>query len=287
MFKYYIKESFRSVLRAKSFFILSMISMTISLLLIFISMITLSSSEAFQRKIKSEFSVNLFISDGLSSDQIEQLKSQLKQKYYIKSIKFIDKEEAADLFIKETGEDFKKILDYNPLPSSIVLKFYDNYVETDFIKKIIPSLTRLEGIDEVVYKQEYLSRLIEYLNSLKKYLLAASVILLLVALYINYSTVKMVIHARYDEHETMKLVGAKISAIKIPVILNSCYIGLASSIITLIIFNLYISYLDRYINILKYLDKADILNSLLILVIGPFLGLIVSFFSLRKTTLKI
>lgn len=287
MLKYYFKESFQSILRAKSFFVLSLFSMTISLLLIFISIITLSSSAAFQKKMKNEFSVNLFLNDDLTPNKLEEIKTILENRSYIKEIKYISKEEAADLFIRETGEDFKKILDYNPLPGSFVLKFNENYVEPDSIKKIIPSLSKLEGVDEVVFKQEYLTKLVEYLNSLKKYLLIATVILLFIALYINYSTVKMVINSRVDELETMKLVGAKISSIKIPIILNSCYIGLASSLITLSIFNLYISYFDKYINILKYLEKANLFNSLMILAIGPALGLLVSVFSLRKITLKI
>ena len=71
----------------------------------------------------------------------------------------------------------------------------------------------------------------------------------------------------------MKLVGAKISTMKIPIILNGVMIGLFSSVICVILYNLVLLLLNRiYIN-LNFIAELQIVN-LLILLIGILLGLI-------------
>src|ERR1035438_4157097 len=168
---------------------------------------------------------------------------------------------------------------------SVTLK--EMFVEPDSLNKIIPVFAKLDGVDEVVFQQEYVKKMLTYLTTFKKYLFIITSILFLISVYIVYSTVKLVTGMKMEEMETIKLVGAKLSTIKIPIILNGIFIGFIASLISIIIFFLYITYIDKYINLLKIFNLRNEYYIIGVLLLGPFIGFIVSIFTLKKVRLKI
>ena|ERR1017187_515587 len=287
MIRFYLKETFRSIRRAKSSFFLSLTSMVIAMLLIIGSGMTIQISNNFQRDLKNNISINIFLKENLTKEESAVIEREIKKKNFVNTVIYVDKEAAAEKFIKETGEDFRRILDYNPLPASFSVTLKEKYVESDSLNKIIPVLSKLSGVDEVVFQQEYVKKVLTYLSTFKKYLFIITTILFLISVYIVYSTVKLVTGMKMEEIETIKLVGAKLSAIKIPIILNGILIGFIASLISIIIFLLYITYIDKYINLLKIFNLRNEYYFLGVLLLGPFIGFIVSIFTLKKVTLKV
>lgn len=287
MINFYVKESLKSIGRAKSSFFLSLTSMVIALLLIAGSIITIQISANFQRDLKNNIAINVFLKENITSAQTLEIESIINGKSFVNTVKYISKDDAAEKFIKETGEDFRRILDYNPLPASFLITFKEKYVEPDSLAKIIPAFSAISGVEEVVFQQEYVKKILTYLSTFKKYLFIITAVLFLISVYIVYSTVKLVTGLRMEELETMKLVGAKLSTIKIPIILNGIIIGFLASLITIFIFILYVTYVDKYISILKIFNLRNEYYLTGILLLGPVIGFIVSIFSLKKFTLKV
>ena len=282
-----IKEAFRLIGRAKSSFFLSLTSIVISVLLITASLALIESTNSIQKKIKENVSINLFLKDGLTSEETNSIKNELEKKDYVKSIDFINKDEAAEIFIKETGEDFRKLLDYNPLPASFTVNMKDKYVDKDSLDAIVTSLSKIKGVDEIGMKDEFIYKLISILNSIKKYIFIATGIILFLSIYIVYSTVKLIINSRFEELETMKLVGAKLITIKMPVVLNSMIVGLLAGVISTGIFILFVSVFADYISMINFLGTSKYIYLSLLIFVGPFLGLAISLISLRRLSLKI
>ena len=282
-----LKEAFRLIGRAKSSFFLSLTSLIISVLLITASLALIQSTNVIQKKIKENVSINLFLKDGLSQDETNKIKNELEKKEYIKSLYYIDKDEAAEIFIKETGEDFRKLLDYNPLPASFTMSMKDKYVEKDSLDDIIASLSAIKGVDEIGMKDEFIYKLISTLNSIKKYIFIATGIILFLSIYIVYSTVRLIINSRFEELETMKLVGAKLTTIKMPVILNSMIVGMLAGAISTGIFILFVSIFADYISTINFLGTSRYIYLSLLIFVGPFLGFAISIISLKRLSLKI
>ncbi len=285
MILFWIRESFKGIKRAKSSFLLSLISMTIAVLLITASFFSLYIADEFQKDLKKNVNLNVFLKDDISGKDLDSLEQNLKNKDYTGSIKFIDKEKAAEIFIRETGEDFRKMLDYNPLPASFTLVLKDSYFQKDSIRKIAASITDLKGVDEVKYKSDFIDKLLAFLNDFNKYLLAGTAVIFFIAVYIVYSTVRLVISIKAEELETMKLVGAKLSAVKMPVILNAVWIGFFAGIISLSLILLLVKY-TPLINYSRITAVNMPLYFFLLLLIGPLLGFLISSIALRKVTLK-
>ena len=141
MILFYFSEAFRSIKTAKTSFLLTIISLTISVLLILFCFITLHVSDYYSSNLKSSIKINVFISDAADKNDQKHILSELQNKIYSDKVVFISKEEAAENFIKETGEDFSKILDYNPLPASCVVRISEKYAIADSLDFIISDLS--------------------------------------------------------------------------------------------------------------------------------------------------
>lgn len=287
MIIFWFKEAFKSISRAKSSFFLTLISLTLAVILIEASLTALKLSEIFQKKIKSNINVSLFIKDPFNENNIKDYKTELSRKKFIKSVKYVSKDEAARSFIRETGEDFREILDYNPLPASFVVKLNTDVVSKDSLNLVINNLSSLKWVDEVVFKDSFVYRLLSYLDAGKNYLFITTAILILIAVYLVYSTIKLITNNRMKELETMKLVGAKLSTIKMPIILNGLMTGLLASIISIVVYYFISMQVDQYYLVNKFITANKYFYLTTLLIIGPVLSFIVTVYSLRKLTLKI
>jgi len=287
MIIFWFKEAFKSISRAKSSFFLTLISLTLAVILIEASITALKLSEIFQKTIKSNINVSLFIKDPFNENNIKDYKSELSRKNYIKSVKYVSKDEAAKSFILETGEDFREILDYNPLPASFVAKLNTDVISKDSLNSVINNLSSLKWVDEVVFKDSFVYRLLSYLEAGKNYLFITTAILILIAVYLVYSTIKLITNNRMKELETMKLVGAKLSTIKMPIILNGLITGLLASIISIAAYYFISIQVDQYYLVNKFIIANKYFYVATLLIIGPVLSFLVTVYSLRKITLKI
>jgi cell division transport system permease protein len=286
MILFWFKEAFRIFSRAKSSFILSLITLSISILLISASFYSIFLSHQIEKKIKEQFVLNIFLSDTLSSNAINILRRDLKNNSYTSTITYTNKEKAAEMFIEETGEDFRKILDYNPLPASFSLKVKSEFVIKDSIDMIKKRISTIPGVDEIIFEHEILEKLINTLKNLQRYIFIITAVLIFISIYITYSTIKLVVSLKHEELETMKLVGAKLSTIKMPIILNELITGFLAGVIafTVIKFSFYLL-ITSSLSLTEYHPPIEYL--LLIFLIGPAISFLVSAFVLRKITLKI
>lgn len=283
----YLKESFKLFFRAKLSSVLSLISTTIAVSLILVSFVLFISSEKLENYLKENISIGIFIKDSVQKSELSSIEDQLKVAPYVKKIRFISKEQAVDIFVKETGEDFSKILDYNPLPASFIINIKSDYGEKDSLKNIIASLNNFSWIEEVVYKDNIIQKFLSYLKKIRVYVFAVTGIILLISLYLVYSTVRLIINSMMNEFETMKLVGAKLSTIKFPIILNSFIVGLLAGAGAFGIYSLIVFYAGNYISIPKVFQFDEIQLILILFFSGPLIASLVTMFSLRRVTLKV
>ncbi|MEJ2194166.1 MAG: permease-like cell division protein FtsX [Ignavibacteriaceae bacterium] len=284
---FWIKEAIKSIGRAKYSFLLTLISLTIAVILIEASIMALQLSNIFQNKLKNNINISVFIKDPFNQDDIKNYNSILTEKDFIKSVKFVSKEEAALNFINETGEDFRDILNYNPLPASFVVQLNTDVVSKDSLDYVMSNLTKLTFVDEVIFRNKFVYRLLSYLDAGKNYLFIVTGLLIFIAVYLVYSTIKLITNTRMVELETMKLVGAKLSTIKMPLLLNGLFTGFLASLVSIVIYYFVSTQVSQYQLIQKFIVANKYFYLLSLFAIGPTLCLIVTLFALRKLTLKI
>ena len=284
---FWVKEAFKIIGRAQFSFILTLISLTLAVIVIEASIVALQLSVMFQKKIKSNINVSVFIKDPFNEKEIENYKTELDGYKFVRSFRYVSKDDAAQSFIKETGEDFREILDYNPLPASFVVKLNPNVLDKDSLSLIIKSLSNMEWVDEIIFSNKFVYKLLSYVDSGKKYLIIITVVLIFIAVYLVYSTVKLITNARMSELETMKLVGARLLTIKMPIILNSFMTGLIASFLAVTVYYFVSIQVDKYQLITNFIIANRYFYLFTLLSICPALSFLVTIIALRILTLKI
>jgi len=287
MILFWLKEAFKLIARSKFSFLLSLVSITLSVILITLSVFIIQFSNHFEQELKSNIVISVFINEKVPQTEIDSIKSELNNYRFLSSADYVSKDEAAEIFVKETGEDFRKILDYNPLPASFNIKLRSEYANRDSIKKVIKNLSGFSWSDEVIFRQDFYQKILTYIEQAKIYVFGLTGLIFLVSLYLVYSTVRLILNSKYSEMETMKFVGAKLSTIKMPIIINSALTGFLSGLIALsIIWALYY-YVKEFLVTIDNVIPNKIEFIVLLLALGPIIGILVTILSLRKISLKI
>ena len=201
-------------------------------------------------------------------------------------VKFISKEQAETNFIKETGEDFKSILEANPLPPSYKVKFKSENVAENSIQNFVKEIEKNKIVDEVIYDYSTIISLINFINSSKYIIFTLSFIFVFLAIYLVYSTNKLQIQNKIEKYNTMKLVGAKLSTLKIPIYLTGFLFGIAAAVISItLIFGL-TQFIQRFYYNFNFLNYIYF-GTFIILISGIFYGMLGSLITSRSINLKV
>ncbi|MGE5354193.1 MAG: cell division protein FtsX [Acidobacteriota bacterium] len=268
-------------------FLMSLFMTCISVLLVLSSLILVKFSGMLEKRIKEKVALNVFLKDGLSEQDKLLLKEKLGSLYCVRSSRFVSRETAESDFLKETGEDFKEVLEYNPLPESFILNLKDEFVTPDSLGKLSRTLSSLPGVDEIVYQSGTVYQALNSLKTLKKYVFSAAIVLVLISLYIVYSTNRLVINGKRLQLETMKLVGARLSLIRLPLLMNGVIIGLAASCVSFGLFRTVNWWLIKYAGMPDFGFVDDFVLNTAILLSGPVIGLVAGVYAVQKITLKV
>lgn len=243
-------------------------------------------SNSINKKLKDNISISLFVNDTVKSKSFIQIESQLKENIYLESFKLVSKSEALKKMEQKAGKDFLSVLEYNPLPASYVVKLHADSVSTASIEPIIESLGKIYGIDDVVYDYNLTLKILNFINSSKKIIYGTSIFLVLLSIYLVFFNNRLLLSSRVTHYDTMKLVGAKLRTIKIPIYLNGIIIGIIAAVICLGLYYVLLNFIDKYYRIpLIDFDKNYLIG--IILLLGMFLGFLGSFLATLNVSLRI
>ncbi len=286
MILFLLSEAFNSLRRTKFSSFITIITTSIAIFFVTVSVFMILLSQKLDTKIKSQIKVNVFLEDSLNSNQIADLRKTIYTDSLVKAIKLISKEEAKQIFVRRTGRDFSTILEANPLPRSFVVSLRPEKLTGKKIDEFSKRISKLKGVSDVIYDYTLTVRMLHYLNSIKSFIYIAAIVLVLISLYLVYSTNRLAIQSRMDLFNTMKLVGAKLSTIKLPLMFNGLFIGIVSGLIATGIFVAFTRFLQEVNQRIKVVEN-EMLFGIFILGTGVILGLLGSYFATRKITLKI
>ncbi len=233
---------------------------------------------------KEQIAMSIYLKDNANDIEITQLQKKIQLDSATKSINFITKEEAAEKYIRDIGEDFLEFLGYNPLLNSIDINFNSNYVNTSSLEKRKKEIESIDFVDEVVYDNPLVKLLDENIKKITLILLFITSIFVLIAVILINSSIRLSIYSKRFLIKTMQLVGATKSFVRKPFIWNHVRLGIISSIISLIALSIIIVELDKYLPELKILQEAYELSFLFIVIISLGIGItaLSTFFATQK-----
>jgi cell division transport system permease protein len=232
-------------------------------------------------KLANQFKENIgftvIIKDNIKENAILSLKKKLEKESWVKSAEYVSKEEAARIFTQNNQEDFKDLLNYNPLFASINLKLNAAYTSPDSINVIERKVMSNAEAGEFYYEHQLVQVLHDNLRKLSWIIIGISLLLLVIAITLIDSTIRLSMYSSRFLIRSMQLVGATRNFITWPFTKLSLVNGIIAAVLAIIAL---ITVLNFAISQVPELMALQDVWQLILLFIGIVtMGLLLSFLS--------
>lgn len=268
---------------AKSAVISSTVVIALAVLLLGIYLTISINSVKLLKLIRDKVEIDAYLVDNIQTADISKLTSSIKSIGGVKSVNFVSKDEAAKIFAEEFGQDILEVFDHNPLPPSLKINLYDEYKTIDRIEKIKQELAKNREITDVVYAQKNLEIIERNSQSLVFLNLSLLVIITFSSIFLIGNTIRLMIVAKKDTIEIMKLIGATKETIRTPFIMEGFFQGFVGSLLAVILLQVFLGYFyATYTNNDFNFSIMDTKFLILLVIFGSLLGTLGSAISIRR-----
>jgi cell division transport system permease protein len=267
--------------------ILITVSLTVALFLVgFCGWVAVTSKELI-RYVKQNIEIQAYLDKDLSKESISLLEKAIKTKpYYDKNhaVRFISKDEAAQIFFKETNEDYKNVLPENPLRDAFSIKIKDTYFGENHLKEIKSDLEKLSGVYEADYPHDFVDGISQNANRVYIIVSGIVIIFLLATLLLINNTIRLALYSQRFIIRTMQLVGATDAFIQKPFLQRGAWQGLLSGCIAALLLVIFqqvsVQQISGFETVQDYTSLYFLVGLLLIL--GILLGVLSTFASVSR-----
>lgn len=209
------------------------ISVSLVLFLLGILGMVLINARELSDYFRESLSFSIMLDDGAKEADIRMLQKDLDAKTYVKSTKYVSKEDAAVKLKEDLGEDFISFLGDNPLPPTIDVFLHANYTGPDSVARIEKYVMEYPFVKEVYYHESLLILINENIRKVSVFLLVISTFLFIIAITIINNTIRLSIYSKRFIIRTMQLVGATRSFIRRPFLAQSALQGLLAALLAM------------------------------------------------------
>jgi cell division transport system permease protein len=278
------KETEYSKTRLRSSYLTLVISVSLVLFLLGVLGLVLINARELSDYFRESLSFSVMLNDDSKEADIRMLQKDLDGKPYVKSTKYISKDEAAAKMKDDLGEDFISFLGDNPLPPSIDVYLYASYTKPDSVAKIEKYVLEYPFVKEVYYQESLLILINENVRKISLFLLVISSFLFLIALTIINNTIRLSIYSRRFLIRTMQLVGATRAFIRRPFLVQSAFHGILAALIamSLMVGLLYMIEKEFFLMFSFETTNLLILLGVFIIITGVLINIISTYFSVNK-----
>lgn len=198
--------------------VITTVSITLVLFLLGTTFLVGFTGKGFSSYLKESQAISIELADNADEASVARLQKQLAVNPYIKSTKYISKEEVKADLIKQLGHDPEEVLGYDRAKAYIDVHVKAEYMNPDSIGIVENSLKtkKLNIIQNVVYSKDDIAFANSNLSTLITILLSFTVVLILISFILIRSIIQLNIYSKRFLINTMRLVGATNSFIRRP-----------------------------------------------------------------------
>ena len=260
--------------RLRSSYFNSTVSITLLLVLLGSVGLLLLNTKRISDYVRENILFKVILKDNVREVDIFQIQKALDAKPYVKETVYIPKEKAAIELQEELGEDFIEHIGHNPLLPSIEVKFLASYANNDSISRIEADLKEFEQIKEVYYQKNLIHTMNENVRRITLGVLVFSSLLLLIAIALINTTIRLSIYSKRFLIRTMQLVGASVGYIRKPFLLRSVLQGLIGALLAITVLLGLVYFLQNVMNGIIRIDDFRILAILfgIVVLLGIFIN---------------
>jgi len=230
-FLYLVSEGIRSLWRTKTTALATISAIGIAASFVVFSAVVGENISGIIQIARGQYEFQVFFSEDVDNIRAAELVGQIGVIEGIKSASLITKEEAADIFQREFGENIFDLLEENPLPPGSVLKLQQPKDGRIDVNPIIKQIELVEGVDEVRYQGRLISLIERYYEGFFAAVTALAAAILFGTVILISNTIRLSIYARRDLIRILKLVGATDRFVRFPFMIEGILEGFFGSLL--------------------------------------------------------
>ena len=239
-----IKAGVQNFLRNATLAIAAMAVMIITLTIVLFSVIANATFAHTVQQITDKIDISVYLKDTVTAKQRDKLTTDLSKISNVKSIKYVSKDQALDIYKAQNQNNLDLLLAIsqtdNPLPASLQIKPRDpnkiqeikNYLEKKDVKALQSDETSYSGA-----RKEAIDKISKATKFFREVGFAGVIVFALVSMLIIFNTIRMAIFNRRDELTIMRLLGASSWFIRGPFVVETIIYGIISAIISVTLCN--------------------------------------------------
>jgi cell division transport system permease protein len=233
---------------------------------------------------KEQITISVFLKDTAKPVEVDQLQKSLAMADYTKTAIYVSKEDAAEQYSEDIGENFQEFLGYNPLKNSFDVNLKADFVSPEQVAEIAESLSNKSFVDEVSYDQPLISLLNDNVKKISLWILLASAVFTVIAVLLINSSIRLSIYSKRFIIKTMQMVGATKTFIRRPFIVNNVKLGFFGGLIALLALGGTLYYLNKIFPELGVFEDVPLLAGLFlgVLLLGILISYISTFFATQR-----
>src|SRR5689334_15351355 len=225
-----------SAKRSKPSYFMAILGVSIVLFFVGIFGMLLLNTKRYTEELKEGIRIQVYLRRNVTQQDIDSLKNYIASRPYTKTLEYIDKETAKAKWLASGENEFKELLDENPLPASIEFNLKNNYVQKDTIANLKADLERQSLVVESV---KYPTFVVDKLGPTVRVGLIAFAILAaifcILSIVLIDNTIRLAMYSNRFLIKTMQMVGATRSFIAKPMTVRAVVNGTISAVFAIAI----------------------------------------------------
>jgi cell division transport system permease protein len=238
------------------------------------------------RSMSEKVNLIIYLKDEAVPSEVLALRQELEQDPHITAVIYITKEQALERLRIQLQDkpDLLQTMLGNPLPASLEVRGDD----PDYLLGLADQLRLKPVVEDVDFHQDVVQRLITITTAVRIVSTAMIVGLAAVTLFVVGSTIRLTVHARRNEIEILRLMGASDNFIRGPFLLEGALFGLIGATVScVVVIAAYASLRDVLHSLITFLSvplDVGYLGRLILflLLFGTFIGVLGSYLSVRR-----
>ncbi|MBK7870329.1 MAG: cell division protein FtsX [Saprospiraceae bacterium] len=220
--------------RRKPNYIYSIVSVALVLFLIGFFGLVMLHAQKLVKAFKESISVMVELQDSVTTFQIDNLGVYLRGSDFAKeeSLRFVSREEAAQLMREDFGDDFLKLGLPNPFFDVYTSNVKAAYLQADSLESLRGRIkAQYPFVSDVFYQESVVDTIIRNMQQIGYFALFMGIFLIFVAAALIYNTIRLALYANRFLIKNMELVGASWEFISRPYLMRSILYGFISGIL--------------------------------------------------------
>jgi len=283
---YFFREAGKSLNRNRLLSFATVTTVAICILIFGFGVLFTLNASNFMNHLESDVQIRAFLDQELTTSQVSDVGRKIEVMDGVKSHEFVSRDEALQNLQKEFGRrqyDLRATLGKNPLPHVYVVKV-KNPRE---VSRIANKITQLPGVHKVNYGKGTVERLFQVTRWMRIIGIIFIVLLLIGAVFLIATTIRLAIFARRREIYLMKLIGSTDWFVRWPFFIEGVLLSTIGALISIGVLALaYGSLIGKASNVffIKLITDPTILSHLYLILLGAgaALGIIGTWISLNR-----